>query len=134
MSKEQLGTKGYAYYNRLREFYYSADRIKILEYIITYSVEEIIQSGQDPKDNTAFDERVRIRGYTVVKKLYDNCVKRLYEGKDPIELNFPDKDQIRERIKRKYLELDLNLEQKIKDYEEEGENWKEEDDTGKEEE
>ena len=105
---DKLGDKGYRYYNCLREFYDEPDRLRILDYIIRYATEELCFAGIE--DDKTFFERVRIRGYTVVKKLYDANINRLYEGKDVLPLRFPTTEQIRERIRDKYS----NLEKKIK--------------------
>jgi hypothetical protein len=104
---DKLGDKGYKYYNSLREFYDEPDRLKILDYIIRYATEELCFAGTD--DDKAFFERVRLRGYAVVKKLYDANINRLYEGKGVLPLRFPSTEQIRERIRSKYSDLEKKI-------------------------
>ena len=104
---EKLGDRGFKYYNSLREFYDEPERMNILNYIIRYAAEELAFLGiEDEKD---FKERVRLRGYAIVKKLYDLNIRRLHEGKNSVPLRFPTDEQIREKIREKYS----NLEKKI---------------------
>lgn len=112
---EYLAKWGFAYYNRLREFYDNGDRVRLLEYIVNYALMEIEYIGK--KDNEQlFREKVCLKTYKDMKRLYEATIKQYTKDETLPVITIPSKEQILDNIKKKYK----NLEKKI-----------EEDDTGK---
>lgn len=105
---ECLGDKGFRCYNSLREFYDEPDRIQILEYIIRYAAEELNFLGVD--DDKKFSEIARLRGYLIVKELYDANIERLNSGEcSSVPLRFPSDEEIRAAIRKNYAGLEKKI-------------------------
>ena len=103
-----LAKWGYAYYNRLREFYDNGDRIQLLEYIINYTLIELRYIGKE-KDEGLFREKICLKTYKDMKKLYEATIKQYTKDETLPKIIIPTKEEMLKDIKGKYKNLEKRL-------------------------